>query len=523
MDPLVIGETPLTLQSVQQFLQHNLVVSLSPQVLDHVRASRSVVEQAGQGQVPVYGVNTGFGKLATQKVGPEELGQLQTNLIRSHAIGVGPPLPPPVVRTALLLLINSLAKGRSGVRPALLESLVTFLNSGICPVVPQYGSLGASGDLAPLAHLVLSLLDENPVLTTDGTEHPHLSSLSPELVLNGLAAKEGLALINGTHFTTAVTTVAWLRAVNLVQHSFLCSSLAVDALLGSLVPFREEIHLARPQEGQQWAGKVMRSLLEGSAMARAYADPQTDPRVQDPYSFRCFPQVVGGVTQVLLHTRDILEAEFQCVTDNPVVTAGGDVLSGGNFHAEPVSLVADYMAIAVAKLTAILEKQVEKLLNPAHNFELPAFLTPRPGLNSGFMIAHYTQAALLNRILLLTKPAGVDSIPTSANQEDYVSMGMNAGLKLAEQLDLLEDFMALQFMQVSQALTLRKEAIMLTSSTTNEAVLERIRSVIPRLDQDRPMAPDQRIMKDLLVGGELLSVADCPTLEQWGRWLLGST
>jgi histidine ammonia-lyase len=505
---------------LSNFLENQPTIFLSNKAKEKILKARSVVDEVAKGETPVYGINTGFGKLATKIVAPQELNKLQKNLIRSHSVGTGRELSKEEIRVALLLLINSLSKGYSGIRLKTLEKLIQLINSQFTPVIYEYGSLGASGDLVPLAHIVLTLFDENPVRDNNGELHDSLSIVNSDLIIDKLEAKEGLALINGTHFTTALTAVNLIKFIQLVTQSYLSFCLAVDALQASTSPFQKEIHSIRPHPGQIWTGNLINEILSNSDIAQTHVDPLKDPRVQDPYSFRCFPQVMGGIIHTLTHSTEVINIELNCVTDNPIITPNKEILSGGNFHAEPVALIADYLGIAVAKLMDIMEKQGEKLLNPATNYNIPAFLTPNPGLNSGFMIGHYTMASLLNRVRLLSHPSSVDNVSVSANQEDHVSMGMNAALKFKESTQLFKDFLALHFMITAQGLTLRKELTKKASSPINERILTTIREIVPFLTEDRPLYSDLKKMKNLINSQVLYKNHGCLLLDQLKTWLL---
>ncbi|HSW24528.1 MAG TPA: histidine ammonia-lyase, partial [Burkholderiaceae bacterium] len=391
-----------------------------------IRASAAVVQRAARGDAPVYGVNTGFGKLASTRISESDLDQLQLNLIRSHSVGVGAPLAPPVVRLMLALKASSLARGASGVREEVVDTLLAVHSAGLVPFVPCQGSVGASGDLAPLAHMTLALIGEGEFLV-DGTRRPAAACLREAGIATlKLCAKEGLALINGTQVSTALALHAFLSFEPVLEAGLVIGALTVDAARGSDGPFDPRIHALRGQPGQIDVAHYYRTLLAGSAIRQSHLEG--DDRVQDPYSLRCQPQVVGACLDQLRHAALVLLREANAVTDNPLV-CGAQLISGGNFHAEPVALACDAMAVAIAEIGAIAERRIAMLIDAGVS-RLPAFLTRDAGLNSGFMIAHVTAAALASENKTYAHPASVDSLPTSANQEDHVSMATFAARRL---------------------------------------------------------------------------------------------
>jgi histidine ammonia-lyase len=485
--PVIIGaEARLTLAAVEAVARHAAPAALTPAALARVRASRAFVERICAEDRTVYGVTTGFGHLSSVKIPPDELVALQRNLVRSHASGVGDPFDVPTIRAVLLLLLRSLARGHSGVRVALVELLAGMLNRGVTPVVPTRGSVGASGDLAPLAHVALVLIGEGEAYV-DGERLPGAEALRRAgLAPLTLAAKEGLALINGTHVMEACGVLALLDARRLLRADEVASALSLEALLGSSVPLDARIHALRPQPGQGRTAARLRRLLEGGARHPALG------RVQDPYTLRCIPQVLGAARDALDYCERVFADELGAVTDNPLIFADdGEVLTGGNFHGQPLALALDFLALALAQVAGFAERRIYNLMGP-HQWDtgehaLPAFLTPQAGLNSGYMIAQYVAAALVNEIKVLAHPASIDSIPTSAGMEDFVSMGATAALKLRQALDLAFRVVAIELLAGVQALDLRRP---LRVGAGVEAARAAVRDVVPALTADRPPAPD---------------------------------
>lgn len=456
-------------------------VSLSDSARARIAASRQLVADIiARGEV-VYGINTGFGALSEMTIPNDELQQLQVNLVRSHACGVGDPLPQPVVRAMLLHRANVLAKGFSGCRPVVVETLLSLLNQGVHPVIPSKGSVGASGDLAPLAHLALVTIGEGEAFFRNermpGGEALRQAGIAPLQ----LEAKEGLALLNGTQAMTATGGLALQTALKLTDAADVIGALTLEALRGTPVAFDEKIHAARPHAGQLTSARRLRALIEHSEIRESHRDKATDPRVQDAYALRCMPQVHGAVRDALNHARSVVEIEINSATDNPLVFAEArEVLSGGNFHGEPVSLAFDYAAIAVADLATISERRVERLVNPSLS-GLPAFLSPHPGTNSGLMIAQVTAASLIAENNVLAHPASVFTLPTSANKEDHVSMGMTAALKLAQIVKNVETVLAIELLCAAQGLEFLKP---LKPGPKLAEVYQRVRQRIPALEHD---------------------------------------
>lgn len=491
---IVLDGQTLTLEAIAA-VADGAPVSLAPSARAAVAASRAVVDRAAAGDVAVYGVNTGFGSFSQTRIDKRDLDALQMNLVRSHAAGVGEPLPVRAVRAAMALRANVLAKGYSGVRPETLDALLALLNAGVHPYVPSRGSVGASGDLAPLAHIALALVGEGDVW--DGAERrPAAAALrAAGLVPVQPTAKEGLALVNGTQASTAVLALAVADAARLARAADVVAAMTIDALRGSIAPFDERIHAARPHPGQQQSAANLRRLVAGSPLNHSHANCG---RVQDAYSMRCVPQVHGAARDVIAFAAGVTAVEANAATDNPMVfAADGAVISGGNFHGAPVALAADALAIAVVQLATISERRSERLVNPALS-GLPAFLTRHGGLESGLMLAQVTAAAITSELKTLAHPASVDTIPTSANQEDHVSMSMHAALKAERAVGFAAHVLAVELVCACQALDLLAP---LVTSTPLQAVHARVRAAVPPLTADRPPAPDLDAARRLIVDG----------------------
>ncbi len=493
METLILNGQPLTLAEIEAVSLAACPVAIAPSALKRASQSRETIEAILSAGETIYGVNTGFGKLSDVRIAPDKLAQLQINLVRSHAGGVGQPLSEAESRAMLLLRANVLAKGFSGVRPALLELLVALLNAGVCPVIPEKGSVGASGDLAPLAHLALVVIGEGEAFYRGermaGGEALRRAGLQPLQ----LAAKEGLALLNGTQAMTAVGALAVARAQRVVHLADLGGAMSLEALMGTPAAFDERIHLARPHTGQIAAAAHLVRLLAGSEIRESHREH--DSRVQDAYCLRCMPQVHGAVRDVLAHVAGVLETEAGSATDNPLIfpeissetQSRGAVISGGNFHGAPLAYAFDYAAIALTDLSGITERRIDRLLNPDINEGLPAFLSNDPGLSSGFMMAQIVAAALINECQVLSHPASTGSIPTDGGKEDHVSMGMTGALKLRQIVEHAERIVAIELMCAAQGLEFRKP---LRPSREIERAHAAVRAVVPRLDQDRVLAPD---------------------------------
>lgn len=486
----------LTLGQLRSMHAGAVLLALPESARAGIRASAALVQRVAGGTEPAYGINTGFGKLADKHIGESALGDLQLNLIRSHSAGVGAPLAPPVVRLVLGLKAASLARGYSGVREALIEALIAAYNAGATPWVPERGSVGASGDLAPLAHLTLALVGEGEFLVEGARLDAPAALARLGLEPLRLRAKEGLALINGTQVSTALALHALFEFEAVLESALAVGALTVDAARGSDGPFDPRIHELRGQPGQADVARHYRRLLEGSAIRRSHLTG--DDRVQDPYCLRCQPQVVGACLDQLRYAAQVLLREANAVTDNPLVFAAeGEVVSGGNFHAEPVALAADSMAVAIAEVGAIAERRIAMLIDASVS-RLPPFLSAEPGLNSGFMIAHVTAASLASENKSLAHPASVDSLPTSANQEDHVSMATFAARRLQRLIDNTAHILGIELLAAAQALEFQRP---LRSSVPLEAVHSLVRSQCPPMPVDRYLAPDIEWATALVRGG----------------------
>jgi histidine ammonia-lyase len=487
----------LTLDHLVAIAHEDAEVALAPAAETRVRAAREVVDRVAQGDAAAYGINTGFGSFAEVKIPAESLEQLQLNLLRSHAAGVGAPLSIPVVRAMMALRANVLAKGFSGIRVETLRLLIDLLNRRVHPVVPARGSVGASGDLAPLAHLALVLIGEGEAWH-EGTREPGVAALRRAgLSPAQLAPKEGLALINGTQGSAALLGLALAGAERLARTADIAAALSIDGLQGSMRPFDRRIHDARGFAGQSASANNIGRLLDGSGINASHADCG---RVQDAYSMRCAAQVHGAAREAFRFARQVFDTEANAATDNPMVfAADGEIVSGGNFHGAPVAIAADLLCIGLSQLATISERRSERLVNPALS-GLPAFLTRHGGLQSGLMMAQVTAAALTSEMKTLAHPASVDTIPTSANKEDHVSMSMAAGLKAMHALELARPVVAVELLCACQAIDLLSP---LTTSAPLARVHEIIRARVPTLDDDRPPSTDLAVITDLIASGEL--------------------
>jgi histidine ammonia-lyase len=465
-------------------------VALAPNAIERMKASRAVVDRVVAAGTAAYGINTGFGKLASVRISAEQVRQLQVNLVRSHACGVGAPLSEAETRAMMLLRANAIAKGLSGVRPQVVETLCAMLNAKVHPVIPSQGSVGASGDLAPLAHLAQVVIGEGRAAHKGeilaGGEAMRRAGIKPV----ALEAKEGLSLLNGTQGMLALLSLALREADILTDTADVAASLSLDALRGSPDAFDARIMHARAYAGAATSARNLARLNEGSEIRESHRSAAKDPRVQDAYSLRCTPQVHGAVRDSLAQAREVAAVELNSATDNPLVFVrdenNGDIISGGNFHGQPLAMAADQAAIAIATLGGIVERRIEQMTNPLTSM-LPAFLTPEPGLNSGFMIAQVTAAALTSENKALATPHSVDSISTSGNQEDYVSMGMSGARRLEKMLHNLRHTIAIELLCACQGIDLL--APLQTGSLARKAY-ELLRALSPKVVQDRPLAGD---------------------------------
>lgn len=495
-ETLIPGSVPLAMLRRIYWLAET--PGLDPSAQAGITRSAARIAEVAAGDTAVYGVNTGFGKLASIRIPAGDVATLQRNLILSHCCGVGAPLDQDVVRLILTLKLMSLGRGASGIRPEVVTLIGGMLAKGVVPVIPEKGSVGASGDLAPLAHMAAVMIGEGEAFVAGkrlpGAKALAQAGLSPVV----LAAKEGLALINGTQVSTALALAGLFRAERALRAAIITGALSTDAAMGSTAPFIEEIHTLRGHRGQIEVAHALRGLLEGSQIRDSHVEG--DERVQDPYCIRCYPQVAGAALDILRQAATTLEIEANAATDNPLVLSDGQVVSGGNFHAEPVAFAADIIALAVAEIGAIAQRRVALLVDPALSYGLPGFLTPKPGLNSGMMIAEVTTAALMSENKQMAHPASVDSTPTSANQEDHVSMACHGARRLLSMTQNLFWIIGVEAMIAAQGVHLRGP---LKSSSRLEAAIAAIRKVIPVLDTDRFMGADMEAAGHLIATGAL--------------------
>jgi len=484
---VIINGQALSSTQVLAVARNYMPVTLGSESVSRILAARAVIEKlADEGQT-VYGVTTGFGQLSRVRIPHDQLTDLQHNLLRSHAAGVGEPLSEEVTRAMMLLLAASLARGNSGVRTEVVQLLLDMLNARVYPIIPSRGSVGASGDLAPLAHLGLTLIGEGEAMLESqrytGAEVLQRAGLTPL----HLQAKEGLALINGTHMMEAIAILALADAQTLLRTAEVACAMSIEGLMGSHVPLDARIHMRRGQQGQQVSAARLRKLVSNSEINASHRDC---PRVQDPYTMRCAPQVFGAVRDALEYCTNIFERELGAVTDNPLVfPEDGDVLSGGNFHGQPLALALDFLAIALAQLASFSERRIFNLMGP-HDWDengAPLFLTPNPGLNSGFMITQYVAAALVNEIKLLAHPASIDSISTSAGMEDFNSMGATSAHKVLRIVEQAQQVVAIELMCAAQMLDFRKP---LKPGLGVQKAFDIVRSYVEKLEHDRTLAPD---------------------------------
>ncbi len=504
--PILLTGDDLTFDQLYAVALRYETVSLSPAAVTRMKASRAVVDRLVAANATAYGINTGFGKLASVRISAEQVRQLQINLVRSHACGIGTPLSIPETRAMMLLRANALAKGLSGVRPIVVETLCAMLDAGVHPVIPSQGSVGASGDLAPLAHLAQVVIGEGEAHLKHeklpGGEAMHKAGIAPV----ALEAKEGLSLLNGTQGMLALLSLALLEVDTLADTADVAASLSLDALRGSPGAFDARIMQARAYAGAGTTARNLAHLNEGSQIRESHRAPDRDTRVQDAYSLRCTPQVHGAVRDSLVQAREMALVELNSATDNPLVFCSGrtsdrpapnqpstevfdgqgDIVSGGNFHGQPLAMAADQAAIAIATLSGIAERRIEQMTNPLTSM-LPAFLTPDPGLNSGFMIAQVTAAALTSENRALATPHSVDSISTSGNQEDYVSMGMSGARRLERMLHNLRFILAIELLCACQGIDLLAP---LQTGPLAQKAYDAVRAVSPKVTADRPLAPD---------------------------------
>ncbi len=499
MTTLTLTPGAVSLVQLEQVYRKECAVRLDPACRPGIQAAHARIAVAAAGDAAVYGVNTGFGKLASVKIAAEDTATLQRNLILSHCCGVGPAIPRAHARLMIALKLLSLGRGASGVRLELIDLLEAMLEKGVTPVIPAQGSVGASGDLAPLSHMAAVMMGAGEAefggVVMPGGDALAAAALTPV----NLGPKEGLALINGTQFSTAFALAGLFDAWQAAQSALVTSALTTDAIMGSTAPLQPEIHTLRGHRGQIEAGSTMRALLAGSVIRESHREGDT--RVQDPYCIRCQPQVVGAAMDVLRQASVTLEIEANAATDNPLVLSeAGLIVSGGNFHAEPVGFAADMIALAVAEIGAIAQRRIALIVDPVLSFDLPPFLSPNPGLNSGLMIAEVTTAALMSENKHLANPCVTDSTPTSANQEDHVSMAAHGARRLGQMVTNLERILGVELLCAAQGVEFRAP---LPTSDALQSVMARLRAVVPPLGDDRYIAPDIEAASTLIASGEI--------------------
>jgi histidine ammonia-lyase len=496
--PEILLPGRVTLAQLESIFRNGLPARLDDSARPGIALAAGHIAKAANGTAAVYGVNTGFGKLASVKIAPEDTETLQKNLILSHCCGVGDPMPQDVARLMMVLKLLSLGRGASGVRLQIVELIEGMLAHGITPVIPDQGSVGASGDLAPLAHMTAVMIGHGEA-TVDGKVKPGAEALATKgLSPITLGAKEGLALINGTQFSTAYALAGLFQGWQAAREALVISVLSTDAIMGSTAPLEREIHDLRGQPGQIAAAAAMRALLAGSEIRESHRDGDT--RVQDPYCIRCQPQVTGAAMDVLRMAARTLEIEANAATDNPLVLSDGQIVSGGNFHAEPVGFAADMIAMALAEIGAIAQRRVALMVDPTLSFDLPAFLTPKPGLNSGLMIAEVTTAALMSENKHLAHPTVIDSTPTSANQEDHVSMAAHGARRLRRMVKNLNVILGVEALCAAQGVEFRAP---LRTSAPLQAAVSALRAHVHALEEDRYLAPDLAKAAALVADGTL--------------------
>ena len=501
---VTLSTSGVTFADVIDVARHGAKVELSKQSIDAINASRKYIEEYAAGGVPVYGVSTGFGALANRHIDVADRAQLQKSLIRSHAAGVGPAVEREVVRALMFLRLRTMASGRTGVRVALAQSYIDFLNHGITPVVPEFGSLGCSGDLAPLSHCALALMGEGKVHDANGVEMPTMQALDAAGIKPiELEAKEGLALINGTDGMLGMLIMACADLEQLCAVADITTAMSIEGLLGTDRVFAPDLHAPlRPQVGQAVSAANIFAMLKGSGIVASHRE--NDSRVQDAYSLRCAPQVAGAVRDTISYASTIAERELASAIDNPVVLPDGRVESNGNFHGAPVAYVLDFLAIAATDLGSIAERRTDRALDQHRSAGLPPFLAHDPGVDSGLMIAQYTQAGLVSENKRLATPASVDSIPSSAMQEDHVSMGWSAARKLRKVVENLARILAIELVTAARAIELREG---LSPSPATGRVVKELRKVVPGVGPDRFLSPELEAATTLVNSGSIVSAA----------------
>ena len=502
--PVVVGSAPLAIDALVQVARHDAPVRIDPSALDRVAATRTVIDGLAADPHPHYGVSTGFGALATTFIAPDRRLQLQASLIRSHAAGTGAEVEREVVRGLQLLRLQTLASGRTGVRPIVVETYAAMLNAGIVPVVREYGSLGCSGDLAPLAHIALAAMGEGEVRDASGTLLPAAEALAAAGIAPvTLVEKEGLALINGTDGMLGMLALALHDLDTLLFTADIAAAMSVESQLGTDAVFAADLMALRPQAGQAISAGNLRALLAASSMVASHKGPE-DGRVQDAYSLRCSPQVHGAARDTVAHASTIAERELASVIDNPVITLDGRIESNGNFHGAPVAAVLDFLAISVADVASVSERRTDRALDPARSHGLPPFLAAEVGVDSGLMIAQYAAAGIVSELKRLAVPASVDSIPSSAMQEDHVSMGWAAARKLRRALDGLSRVLAIEILTAARALDLRAP---LEAGPATGAVRDLVRTVAAGPGPDHYLSPDMEAVTALVTSGDVARIA----------------
>ena len=505
MTPEILTPAAVTLAQIEHIYRNELPVKLHPSARAGVDAAAAQIAAAAAGDTAVYGVNTGFGKLASLKIAAKDTATLQRNLILSHCCGVGDPMPRNVARLMMALKLLSLGRGASGVRWEIVAQIEALLDHGITPVIPAQGSVGASGDLAPLAHMTAVMIGAGEA-EVDGRILPARDALALKgLTPVTLGPKEGLALINGTQFSTAYALAGLFDAWRNAQSALVISALSTDAIMGSTAPLHPQIHALRGHAGQIEAAATLRALLDGSPIRESHREGDT--RVQDPYCIRCQPQVTGATMDILRQAATTLEIEANAATDNPLVLADGQIVSGGNFHAEPVGFAADMIALAISEIGAIAQRRVALMVDPTLSFDLPPFLTPNPGLNSGLMIAEVTTAALMSENKHLAHPTVTDSTPTSANQEDHVSMAAHGARRLRQMNANLSRILGVEALCAAQGIEFRAP---LKTSAPLQRTIARLRAEVATLGEDRYLAPDLETAARLVATGDLAQAAGIP-------------
>jgi histidine ammonia-lyase len=503
--PVVVGVGPVSAEDVVAVARHEAPVEISGEAMVAIEKSRAAVETLASAPTPAYGVSTGFGALATRHIPADLRAQLQRSLVRSHAAGSGPEVEREVVRALMLLRLSTLATGHTGIRPQTARAIAMLLSRGVTPVVHEYGSLGCSGDLAPLAHCALALMGEGEVRDLDGVRRPAAEVLA-EIGLKPveLAAKEGLALINGTDGMLGMLVLAQADLAALLKVADICAAMSVEALLGTDRVFAADLQELRPHPGQAASAANLRRILDGSGVVESHRGPDCN-RVQDAYSLRCAPQVHGAARDTLDHTRVVASRELAAAIDNPVVLGDGRVESNGNFHGAPVAYALDFLAIPAADVASMSERRTDRFLDVARNHGLPPFLAHDPGVDSGHMIAQYTQAAIVSELKRLANPASVDSIPSSAMQEDHVSMGWSSARKLRRALDGLTQVLAVELLTAARGLELRAP---LAAAPATAAVLQTLRVQVAGPGPDRHLAPEIEAAAALVRSGAVTTAVE---------------